>query len=512
MELQLSPLPILFTFLLLFMVKKIREKNKNPAPKLPPGPWKLPIIGNIHQLIGPLPHHALRDLANKHGPFMHLRLGEVSMIIVSSPRFAEEVMKNHDLNFADRPFFLPSKIISYGCTNIAFSPYCNYWRQLRKICTLELLSTRRVESFSHIREEEVVNLVRSIFAAANSPINLTEKLFALTNNVISKAMLGKKCKEQEKFNSGLKEAIELSGGFTLADLFPSLEFISVISGMRYKLEKVAKKLDGFMEEIIKERRQMRLAKEMRRSEGEEEEEEDLIDVLLRIQQHGVLDFPLTSDNIKAVILDLFFGGTETSSTLMDWVMAELMRNPRVREKVQTEVRMAFKEKGKLEEREIGELSYLKSVVKETLRLHPPLALLLPRQCREKCEIAGYEIPPKTRVIINGWAIGRDPEHWDDPETFKPERFDGSPIDFKGNNFEFIPFGAGRRMCPGISFGVVNSLLPLAQLLYYFDWKLPSEMKPEDLDMMETFGATVSRRSDLHLVPIPCFPLPIEQDN
>ncbi|XXG46475.1 hypothetical protein AAC387_Pa02g1316 [Persea americana] len=491
------------------MVKKMRKRQntKHPAPKLPPGPWKLPIIGNIHQLIGPLPHHTLRDLANKHGPFMHLWLGELSMIIVSSPRFAKEIMKTHDLNFSDRPHFLPPKIIAYGCTNIAFSPYGNYWRLLRKICTQELLSARQVESFRHIREEEVLNIIRSTSLAAHSPVNLTEQLFALTNNVIAKAILGKKCKEQEKFISVMKEVIELSGGFTLADLFPSLEFISAISGMKCKLERARQKIDGFIDEIIEERRQLEPAREASRSDGKEEE--DFIDVLLRIQQYGGLDPPITSDNIKAIILDMFFGGTDTSSTVMDWVMAELMRSPRAMEKVQREVRMALKEKGKIEERDIGELSYLKSVVKETLRLHPPLPLLLPRQCRAKCEIAGYEIPIGTRVIINVWAVGRGPEHWDDPETFKPERFDGRPYDFKGTNFEFIPFGAGRRMCPGISFGVANALLPLAQLLYYFNWKLPSGMKPEDLDMMETFGATVGRRSSLCLVPIPCIPLPVE---
>lgn len=206
---------------------------------------------------------------------------------------------------------------------------------------------------------------------------------------------------------------------------------------------------------------------------------------------------------------MFGGGTDTTSTLMDWVMAELMRNPRVMEKVQKEVRMTFKEMGKVDERGIGELTYLKSVVKETLRLHPPTPLLVPRECREKCEINGYEMPLKARVIVNAWAIGRDLEYWVDPETFKPERYDGSPIDFKGTNFEFIPFGAGRRICPGISFGVASALLPLAQLLYYFNWELPGGMKPEDLDMIEVFGATVGRRSKLCLVPIPYIPLPVE---
>jgi cytochrome P450 len=181
-------------------------------------------------------------------------------------------------------------------------------------------------------------------------------------------------------------------------------------------------------------------------------------------------------------------------------MSEMMRNPRVLEKAQAEIRQAFKGKIKIHETDLQNLSYLKSVIKETLRLHPPAALLMPRECREACEIDGYEIPVKTQVFVNAWAIGRDPAYWHDAESFIPERFDGSSIDYKGTNFEFIPFGAGRRMCPGILFGVANVELPLAQLLYQFDWELPGKMKPEDLDMIEAFGGVVARKNHLHLIP------------
>lgn len=201
---------------------------------------------------------------------------------------------------------------------------------------------------------------------------------------------------------------------------------------------------------------------------------------------------------------MFIGGTESTSTLMEWVMSELMRNPRTMEKAQAEVRQVFGEKVKPDWRDTNKLKYLKSILKETLRLHPPGPLLVPRECRERCEIEGYEIPIKTRVLVNAWAIARDPQNWDDPESFKPERFDESSIDYKGSNFEFIPFGAGRRVCPGIAFSQANTLLLLSQLLYYFDWKLPNDMKPEDLDMTEEFGLTVHRKSDLCLLPIPRF--------
>jgi cytochrome P450 len=140
------------------------------------------------------------------------------------------------------------------------------------------------------------------------------------------------------------------------------------------------------------------------------------------------------------------------------------------------------------------------VIRETLRLHPPLATLLPRECREQCKIDGYEIPIKTKVIINAWATGRDPACWLDAESFMPERFADSSNDFKGTHFEYIPFGAGRRMCPAVLFGLANIELPLAQLPYQFDWELPNRMKPKDLDMIEAFGLVVKRKNNLHLIP------------
>lgn len=182
-------------------------------------------------------------------------------------------------------------------------------------------------------------------------------------------------------------------------------------------------------------------------------------------------------------------------------MSEMMKHPRVMKKAQDEVRRVFNEKGSVDETCISEMKYLKSVIKEILRLHPPAPLLLPRECRESCVISnGYEIPAKTMVIVNAWAIGRDSRYWNEPDSFYPERFLDSCVDFKGTNYEYIPFGAGRRMCPGMSFGMINVELPLALLLYHFDWQLPKGMKHEELDMTEMFGITVRRKLDLLMIP------------
>lgn len=208
-----------------------------------------------------------------------------------------------------------------------------------------------------------------------------------------------------------------------------------------------------------------------------------------------------------MLQNLFGAGSETSSNTMEWTMSELMRNPEVMNKVQAEVREHLKGKTKVTEEDISGLQYLKLVIKETLRMHAPVPLLIPRECREDCELMGYQVPAGTNVLVNAWSIGRNPEYWDEPLVFKPERFEGSSISFNGSCFEFIPFGAGRRMCPGISFGVANMELALALLLYHFDWKLPSGVEPHDLDMTECFGITARRKSHLLLWAIPRIPCP-----
>ncbi|CAL5405860.1 unnamed protein product [Camellia sinensis] len=408
-----------------------RSKTNNSASNLPPGPRQLPLIGNLHQLAGSLPHHALRDLANKHGPLMSLQFGEVPTVIISSPEIAKEVMTTHDLIFATRPQILATKIMTYGFTNIAFAPYGENWRQIWKICTLELLSAKRIQSFRSIREEESSNFIRWIASKAGSPINLTQKIYSSAYTVTSRAAFGNETKDQESYMSIMEETVKAAAGFNIADFYPSAEWLHLISGIKSKIEKLQK---------------------------------------------------------------------ETA-------MSEMMKNARIMRKAQAKVRQVFNGKGKVNETGIQELNYLKLVIKETLRLHPALPLLLPRECGERCEINGYEIPVKTKVIINVWAIGRDPNYWSDPECFRPERFFDSSIDFKGNNFEFIPFGAGRRICPGMAFGLANVEMPLAQFLYHFDWKLPGGMNQEELDLTEAFAVTVRRKEDLNLIAVPYKPIP-----
>ncbi|KAG5546682.1 hypothetical protein RHGRI_018752 [Rhododendron griersonianum] len=452
MELQYPSFSVLFTsslfvLFLLQLVKRSKAKNTNKysTSNLPPGPWKLPLIGNLHQIASSLPHHALRDLAKKHGPLMSLQLGEVLTVVVSSAEMAKEVMKTHNIIFASRPHSIVTRIVSYDSTNLTFAPYGPYWRQLRKICTTELLSHQRVLSFQTIRHEEASKLVRSIALDAGSPVNLTQKLYSSAFEITSRAAFGERFKDQEAFISIVKEALKLAGGFNVADFYPSMEWLHNVNGLRSKLEKIHEEADRIMGIMVNEHK-------MHKASGKGREDDDLVDALLKYHERGPNEFSLTINNIKAVILDIFAAGSDTTAGTVDWAMSEMMKNPRIMKKAQDEVRHVFDGKGNIDETGLEELKYLNLVIKETLRFHPPVPLLLPRVCGERCEINGYEIPEKAKVVVNAWAIGRDPNLWDDAESFIPERFLDSTIEYKGNNFEYIPFGAGRRICmPGYEF-------------------------------------------------------------
>ncbi|CAN1794048.1 Desmethyl-deoxy-podophyllotoxin synthase [Linum perenne] len=433
------------TLILLNLRSKSTNKDRNP---LPPGPRKLPLIGNLHHLAtSSLPHRRLNELAKQYGPLMHLQLGEIPTVVISSPEVAKQFMKTHDLNFCTRPLSPASAIIFYGGRDIGFAPYGDYWKHMRKICAVDLLSAKRVRSFVPVIEEEIDNLRRLIFRSDGQVVNMSRMVKSLGNSFTCRAAFGHE------------------------------------------------DTDSILESLIADH----LAR--RRSAAVEEEEEDLVDVLLNIGENNV--------EIKAVLTvrmnilqDIILAGSDTWTVLVEWALSELIKNPSVMNKAQEEVRQAFDEKGKIEESKLGELHYLQLVIKETFRLHPPGPLAVPREARETVMIDGYRVPAKTRVIVNLWAIGRYPNHWTEPDKFDPERFINSPVDFKGRNFELIPFGAGRRICPGMLYAVTVINFVLANLLYHFDWNLPHGMKPEDVDLTERFGFEVRLKNDLVLIPKP----------
>ncbi|XP_076905050.1 3-beta-hydroxylase-like [Bidens hawaiensis] len=477
-----SSLPIILALLLLKTYIVSSKSHKN----LPPCPPKLPLIGNLHQL-GSSPHCALHAMAQTYGPLMLIRLGTVPILVASSVDAAREIMKTHDKIFASRPYLdIPSRIF-YASKDIAFAPYGEYWRQVKSISVIHLLSNKRVQSYRHVREEEMALMMEKIGRANGSAINLSELLISLTNNVICRVALGRRY-DGRNFKSLLGRTLELLGCFSVGSYIPSLRWVDRLSGLEKKVDDVAKEFDEFLEGVIDEH----VNKEESGVEGQ-----DLCDILLEIQRNNVT---VERDMIKAIILDLFAAGTDTAFTNLEWAIAELLKHPRAMKVVQQEALKIGKGRSMITEDDLENMPYLKAILKEALRLHTPIPLLVPRESTQDVSVLGYDIPCDTQVFINAWAIARDPLKWEAPEEFRPERFLNSPIDYNGFHFELIPFGAGRRGCPGIQFAMVINELVLANLVYKFDLALMGE---EVLDMSETSGLTVHKKCPILVSATPC---------
>ncbi|KAI4366329.1 hypothetical protein MLD38_022216 [Melastoma candidum] len=476
----------------------------------PPGPWPLPLIGNLHLLNHSSLHRCLWQLSLLHGPLMSLQLGLRPALVISSAKVAEKALKHCDLEFSNRPsMFGPSKI-SYGCSDIGFAPYGDHWRKVRRITMPHLFTAKKVRSFRAVREQEVARTIQGIIATSvrrGGMVNIGETVLPLALSIICRIAFGRDYAEEVNGRELLREVQAALGGLFLRDYFGWLGgLVDRLREATWNLERVFEEMDAFYEKMIEEHRQNQRHRHQRRVRKlpEEEEEEDTIDVLLG-------DGNLTVEQVKAVLMDLIIGGTDTNSATLEWAMTALMKNPRVMVAAQQEMRALLQNKGRdwhngmVNEDDLDSLPYLKAVVKEALRLYPPAPLLIPRetvQVRGKTVIDGYEIRPKTMVYVNAWAIGRDPDVWgEDAEEFLPERFLTKGLD--RNEFGFLAFGAGRRKCPGMDMGIGIVELALANMLYRFDWELPEGVREEDIDVNVQPGITMHRKTELFLVAREC---------
>ncbi|XP_038682862.1 cytochrome P450 71A9-like [Tripterygium wilfordii] len=464
--------------------------------KLPPGPYRLPIIGNLHQLTD-FNHRSLKLLSNKHGPLMFLQLGSVPAIVISSANTEKEIFKTHDLIFSGRPIFYTVKKLTYNCSNVSFCPYGDYWKEVKKIVTTELLSASKVQSFRAVREEEIELMVGSI-ERSSGPVNLSELTHCLTNSIVCRVAFGKKFERNggdgssRSFHRLRQEIQKVVVGVCVSDFFPWMEWLNKLSGFEARIQRHFAELDKVYDQIVEEHLDPKRPKSDRG---------DLVDVLLRFQNDPARSIAFTNNQIKQLLQDMLAAGTDSSEATLTCTMTELMRNPSVMKRAQDEVRRVVKGKKKVEEKDLSQLMYLKAVLKESFRVHPPAPLLVPRETLESCRIGDYEIPANARVFINAMAIAMDPKLWENPNEFRPERFLDSSIDFRGQHFELIPFGVGRRICPGMNFAVQLIELALANLLYRFDWFFPQNMTTEDLDLdlEEAPGITMHKKIPLHLM-------------
>ncbi|XP_006365795.1 cytochrome P450 CYP736A12-like isoform X1 [Solanum tuberosum] len=477
-------------FLNIFMKKK---------KKLPPGPKGFPIIGNLHMVLGKNLHQALHHIAKKHGPIMSMQFGLVPVIVASSPHAAELFLKKHDIAFANRPYNAAAQYIAYDHRDIVFAKYGPHWRNMRKLCKMKLLSNIKINSFRSMRKQELGIFVNFLKQAASNrvEVDLSADLASLIVDMSCLMVFGKKYMEEEFDERGFKnifyEASFLVASPNIAEFFPFLSVFD-LQGFIARMKDLAKIFDEFFEKVIDEHVQSK----------EQNQAKDMVDTMMTIMQSGEAEFKIDRRDVKAVLLDLLLASTDNVSIAIDWILSELLRHPKVMKKLQIELEQAVGINRMVEESDLERLEYLDMVIREGLRLHPPSTLLTPHESIEDCIVDGFDIPKGSRLFVNVWAIGRDPEAWPDPEKFMPERFVDSNIDLRGHDFQLLPFGSGRRSCPGLQLGLTIVRLVLAQLVHCFDWELPNGMMPNHIDMTEKFGLVTPRAQ--HLMAIPTYRL------
>ncbi|KAJ0788965.1 putative cytochrome P450 [Helianthus annuus] len=498
-------LEILVTIaVVLLVVLWYKFSHSITSPSLPPGPRSLPIVGYL-PFLGPELHKQFANMANTYGPIFKFHLGSKLHVVVNSLELAKEVVRDHDEIFANRNLTVAASVITYGGQDLVWSMNNSNWRKLRKIFVHEALSSKNLEACSSFRMDEVRKTIRNVFSKIGTPIDISEITFMTQTNVLTSLICGNTSDREENNNHLASELqtvsaniVEIFGRPNLSDFFPILAWFD-LQRIERNMKKQLHKMDQITESMIQDGIKSNSKKSLD-GVGDREKKKDFLQILLdlRSQEDGT---SLSITQIKALLLDIMVAGTETTSTLIEWVMAEIMMNHQVMNAIQEELAKVVGLNNIVEETHLSQLKYLDTVVKETLRLHPVVPFVLPRSPSQDCVVGGYTIPKGCTVFLNVWSIQRDPRYWDKPLEFYPERFlsyeSSKKCDYKGNNLKFFPFGSGRRLCAGLPLAEKMTLFILASLLHSFNWSLP---KGEEHDLSEKVGITLKKVKPLTLIP------------
>ncbi|XP_024531698.1 cytochrome P450 71A1 [Selaginella moellendorffii] len=464
-------------FLVIFYYDR---SNSRSSHVMPPSPRAFPILGHIPLLASNSrgPHLILFDLAKKLGPIFYLRLGYTPTIVISSAKITQEILKSHDRTFSSRPSLTFAEAILPD--DLIFARYGARWRELRKICTLELFTARRVGSFAAVRQAEMEKFLAMLSQNLGRTVNITQEVTVLTLEIMQTLVFGtSRTFGANDFVRLVHQGNELGGRLHIGDYVPWLKWMDLSLP---KLRTLATKFHALLQAHIEEHRSS-IAKQGHGGES-------FLDVLLSLDNMSDL-------TIRCLMLDAVSAGLDTTATAIGWALTELLLHPQILAKAQKELDDVIPASSAMvSEADIPKLKYLGAIVKETLRKHPPAPLMVPRESTAECKLeeAGYTIPAKTQVLINLYAIGRDPNIWENPLEFIPERMSS---EFNAAT-ELMTFGFGRRSCPGMNLGLTAVHLVLANLLYRFNWTTPDG---KEVDVGEGVGFTLMRARPLALVPL-----------
>ncbi|KAL6900833.1 hypothetical protein ACP4OV_005509 [Aristida adscensionis] len=482
----------LITIHVLYVVVLGHKRREAP---LPPGPAGLPIIGNALTFFGLLshnPHRALARLAQTYGPIFSFRPGTTcTFVVLSSPALAREALAEKDSALAAR--FVPDSVRarSYGVGSVAFMPSSNpLWKQHRATVAAHLISGRGLSATRPIRDRHARRLAEHLRSCSGRPVHVGEAVFSAANNAISNILFSAdvvdlRMQGGTPFKDVVGELFREWAKPNVSDAFPFLARLGLL-GSRRRTSRNLGQLFKLFDEFVG-----------RRLAGGEHHG-DMLDDVLELYARS----QLTRSEITTLFTDMFIGASETSNITVEWAMAHLLRHPDKMKKLQAEIATSIGSKEFIEESDLDKLPYLHAVVKETLRLHPAVPVVTREAAAEGVSLGGFPVPIGTCILVNLWAIGRDPTVWSEPEEFMPERFlcTDRELHFRGSDFAYRPFGGGRRMCPGLDFAARFVPLVLASIVHKIDWRLPERMVLQDIDLSERCTLVLALATPLIAVP------------
>ncbi|KAJ0973770.1 hypothetical protein J5N97_015735 [Dioscorea zingiberensis] len=473
-----------------------------PSPHLPPSPSS----ATSTSLKTPR-NFSINSISKLYGPVVSLYLGSRHALILSSLAAAAEAphQERHPL-FQIHPNFKVGQPLGYNNTTMFFTPFGPHWRNLRRLTAVELFSTRRLNLLSDIRSNEFLSLVRRMIDSSGE-IELKARLFEMTYNSMSKMVVGKRfygenlevdIEVANRFREVIiQEGLALVFSFNPRDFFPVLGWLDLL-GVERRMERLRPRVDKFLSELVEKQRRQRRNDQANgdvddggeAAKEEKEKKRTLVDVMLSMQETDPETY--TDDLIKGQILTVLTGGTESTAETVRVMMLLMLSHPEIMKKARTEIDRNIESGRILQESDLPKLPYLQNILKETLRLVPPMQGMPPRESSGDRTIQGYHVPAGTMLFVNVWGIQRDPKLWDDPLSFKPERFAEEKEEEEEDgftNFKYIPFGAGRRRCPGEKLGLRMVMTVVGIFVQCFDWEPMSE---EEVDMKALLGLTVPK--------------------
>ncbi|KAK1436565.1 hypothetical protein QVD17_02346 [Tagetes erecta] len=495
---------ILFIYYLSFFYKTTR------APPEASGAW--PIIGHFKVFSGPdLPHATLASMADRYGPIFTVRLGIRKVLVVSDWEIAKDLFTTHDVNVSERPNYIAAHILGRKGASFSFTSYGPYWRGIRKFISQELLSNSRLEKLKHVRMIELERATKSMHALWRDKRDQEGKVLVemkkwfgeLNMNTMLKVVAGKRYtggdgEDEEEMMSCrevMREWFQYLGQFLVADALPFLRWLD-LGGYEKEMNRVTRELDSMVGKWLAEHRQKIT------TSGDATDVNDFMDVMIQVVEDDDITGYDADTIIKATCESLIGGGADTPTVMLTWTLSLLLNHPHALKKVQEELDTQVGKDRRVDESDIKNLVYLQAIIKETLRLYPATFLGGPRAFTKDCTIAGYHVPKGTWLYVNMWKLHRDPNVWSDPCEFRPERFltpNHKSVDVKGTYFELIPFGAGRRCCPGISLADQLLHIVLATLLQNFEMSTPNDAP---VDMTAINGLTNAKASPLEVLVSP----------